>query len=249
MLTDEKLQVLIEDHGDKAFRVWVTLLSRADEGMIDENRRILASVCQAKRDVLDAILSDMAELGMISLSDVQIIITKWADYQDCDSKDRVKKHRDRYRTVTEPLPNRYEHGTVTDRRIEGEGEGEGEEYKSARIFENTESAKEPEDTPLPLDASSPAKSSRFRPPSPGEVRLYCDERRNSIDPDAFCDFYASKGWRVGKDPMKDWQSAVRTWEKRDANKPTASPSRPEPKASVIDPGMMEIVRRHNGASA
>ena len=53
----------------------------------------------------------------------------------------------------------------------------------------------------------------FAPPSVDEVRAYCLERKNEIDPEAFVDFYASKGWIVGKTPMKDWKAAVRTWER------------------------------------
>ena len=36
-----------------------------------------------------------------------------------------------------------------------------------------------------------------------------------MDPERFYDFYESKGWRVGKEPMKDWKACVRTWEKND----------------------------------
>lgn len=54
---------------------------------------------------------------------------------------------------------------------------------------------------------------RFKKPSTIEVKEYCDERNNEIDPQAFCDFYESKGWRVGNSPMKDWKACVRTWEK------------------------------------
>jgi len=59
----------------------------------------------------------------------------------------------------------------------------------------------------------PAARSRFAPPSPDEVRNYCLERRNGIDPMVFIDHYTSNGWKVGKNPMKDWKAAVRTWEK------------------------------------
>lgn len=50
------------------------------------------------------------------------------------------------------------------------------------------------------------------PPTLEAVREYCKERRNSVDPEKFYDFYASKGWMVGKNKMKDWKAAVRTWE-------------------------------------
>ena len=55
---------------------------------------------------------------------------------------------------------------------------------------------------------------RFKKPTVDEVREYCRERNNGIDPQAFLDFYESKGWVVGKSPMKDWKAAVRTWEQR-----------------------------------
>ena len=58
----------------------------------------------------------------------------------------------------------------------------------------------------------------FVNPTVEEVREYCRERGNSVDPERFVDFYASKGWKIGKDTMKDWKAAVRTWEKRDAQK-------------------------------
>lgn len=60
---------------------------------------------------------------------------------------------------------------------------------------------------------------RFVPPSLEEVRAYCQERGNNVDPEAFVDFYASKGWKVGGQSMKDWKAAVRTWEKRESKNP------------------------------
>jgi hypothetical protein len=63
---------------------------------------------------------------------------------------------------------------------------------------------------------------RFAPPSVDEVEAYCHERGNSVDPAQFVDFYASKGWKVGREPMKDWKAAVRTWEQRD-KKPAGKP--------------------------
>lgn len=51
-------------------------------------------------------------------------------------------------------------------------------------------------------------------PTLDEIRAYCEERQNNIDPEQFYDFYASKGWKIGKSPMKDWKACVRTWEKR-----------------------------------
>lgn len=55
------------------------------------------------------------------------------------------------------------------------------------------------------------KHKRFSPPTPDEVNKYSRENGYAVDGQRFCDFYASKGWRVGNTPMKDWQAAVRTW--------------------------------------
>ena len=59
------------------------------------------------------------------------------------------------------------------------------------------------------------KSSHFVPPSLEEVAAYCSDRKNGIDPQSFIDFYVSKGWMIGKNKMKDWKAAVRTWEQRE----------------------------------
>lgn len=57
------------------------------------------------------------------------------------------------------------------------------------------------------------KTKHFIPPSVEEVEQYCLERSNNIDAQSFIDFYESKGWMIGKNKMKDWKAAVRTWER------------------------------------
>lgn len=57
-------------------------------------------------------------------------------------------------------------------------------------------------------------ANKFTPPSIPEVKEYCDERKNTVNPQTFVDFYESKGWMVGKNKMKSWKACVRTWEKR-----------------------------------
>lgn len=56
-----------------------------------------------------------------------------------------------------------------------------------------------------------APHSRFVPPTVDEVRTYCTEKGYVLDADRFVDYYTSNGWKVGKNPMKDWKAAVRTW--------------------------------------
>ena len=56
---------------------------------------------------------------------------------------------------------------------------------------------------------------KFVIPSVEEVSKYCTERGNNVDASSFVDFYTSKGWKVGREPMKDWKASVRTWERRE----------------------------------
>jgi hypothetical protein len=60
--------------------------------------------------------------------------------------------------------------------------------------------------------TSPHKNT-FKPPTLEEVQAYCKERNNKVDAERWYDFYSSKGWMIGKNKMKDWKAAVRTWEK------------------------------------
>ena len=55
---------------------------------------------------------------------------------------------------------------------------------------------------------------RFKKPTIKDIDDYCSLRDNGIDAETFYDFYESKGWKVGKNKMKDWKACVRTWEKR-----------------------------------
>ncbi len=58
-------------------------------------------------------------------------------------------------------------------------------------------------------------ASRFSAPTVDEVRAYAQEKGYNIDPEHFVDYYTSNGWRVGRNPMKDWRATVRTWVSRD----------------------------------
>lgn len=60
--------------------------------------------------------------------------------------------------------------------------------------------------------------SRFRAPTPDEVREYSEEKGLAVDPERFCDYYASKGWKVGRSPMKDWKATARNWARRNDGK-------------------------------
>lgn len=68
-------------------------------------------------------------------------------------------------------------------------------------------------SPLPGETAPKASRKKFAKPTVEEVEAYCLERANSVDARTFWDFYESKGWMIGRNPMKDWRAAVRTWER------------------------------------
>ena len=125
--------------------------------------------------------------------------------KECDSAERVRKHRAKTlqcnADVTECNADVTECNTEKRREeIEKSKEEKSREKKRESIGENR---------------------TRFIPPTLEQVASYCSERQNNVDPQRFIDFYESKGWMVGKNKMKDWQAAVRTWEQRD-NEPHKS---------------------------
>lgn len=66
------------------------------------------------------------------------------------------------------------------------------------------------------------KRNVFEKPTVEEIQEYCDSRENGLDANYFYDFYESKNWMIGKNKMKDWKAAVRTWERnKPATKTTA----------------------------
>ena len=58
----------------------------------------------------------------------------------------------------------------------------------------------------------PKNKTRFSKPTLEEITAYCLERENKVSPQKFHNYYESKGWLIGKSPMKNWKAAVRTWE-------------------------------------
>lgn len=69
------------------------------------------------------------------------------------------------------------------------------------------------------------KTTRFVKPTVEEIEAYCEERDNGIDPEYFFNYYEGNGWKVGKNPMKDWHATIRTWEIRQKkDKPTSKMS-------------------------
>jgi len=94
--------------------------------------------------------------------------------------------------------------------------------KDKELEEIKEGEKCKEDNIPPLSPKGETEEKKDKPkrkqfviPTVEEVEEYCFERNNKVDAEMFVNFYASKGWMIGKNPMKDWKAAVRTWERKD----------------------------------
>lgn len=79
-------------------------------------------------------------------------------------------------------------------------------------------AAEIQTTPIEEEEEKKEEKKQFKAPTVGELK---NEFPN-IDAESFHDFYTSKGWKIGKDPMKDWRAAARNWERRNNPKPTTT---------------------------
>lgn len=82
-------------------------------------------------------------------------------------------------------------------------------YGGSRVGSGKRKAEE-----RPKELPQPASKPRFVKPTLEEVKSYCQAHNYAMDAQGFYDFYESKGWKVGNSPMKDWQAAVRNWERR-----------------------------------
>lgn len=89
------------------------------------------------------------------------------------------------------------------------------------------------------------RQKKFVPPMVEEVAAYCLERKNKVDAAYFVDHYTSNGWKVGKQNMKDWKAAVRTWEKNGYNQPSKKQDTVEPNGYSFD--LEEYERSHKYA--
>lgn len=86
---------------------------------------------------------------------------------------------------------------------------------------------------------SNTKKKRFVKPTVEEVKQYCIERNNCVNAEQFYDYYESNGWKVGKNSMKDWKAAVRTWERSEYRKHNSKKNSKEDAINVVKELMNE----------
>ena len=87
--------------------------------------------------------------------------------------------------------------------------------------------------------STTTKRKRFEKPSISDIKQYCMERNNNVNAEQFFDYYESNGWKVGKNSMKDWKAAVRTWERNEYRKPNSKKNSKEDAINVVKELMEE----------
>ena len=200
IIDDEKLRLLaFEDRWH-----YVAILCCKSLGILDDDcdqqllRRKIAVKMGVQVRELDEISRRLAEVGLIDQDSLQPI--KWDDrqFESDTSKERMRRYRERQRNHELNGMKRHSDVTVTVQETDTDTDTEGKRGKTAK---------------------------RFVPPTPDEVRSYCTERNNSVDASRFVDFYEAKGWMVGKNKMKDWKAAVRTWEGKEVKQSTGGASR------------------------
>ena len=165
-----------------------------DYGRMDARAKILASRLFPLKDIRAAQIED----ALRALTSAELVILYEVDgkpflqMKTWDKHQQIRAKKSKY-----PAPNEG----ICKQMI-------SDDSKCPR--NPIQSNPNPNPNPNPNRADKPP---RFVPPTVEDVKAYCIERGNGIDAESFVDFYESKGWMVGKNHMKDWKAAVRTWEK------------------------------------
>jgi hypothetical protein len=204
---------------DEALHVrwlWVILLTRADEngnvtGTLSALARRANITLEEAEDAMRVLTSpdpnstSAAEEGrrVVDLGENQWFIVNHAYYRDRALYER-KKELSRIRSQ---IYRERKKEAADGRSSPDSASDESRDKASGRENQKKGVAKDKSSNPR----RSPA---RFVPPSLEEVRAYCESKGYSFDPEAFHAFYESKGWKVGKNPMKSWKAACVTWQKR-----------------------------------
>lgn len=227
VLGDPKVQRL----PPSVFKTWINLLIVAklndDNGRIPESMDDLAfqlhlSAMKAKEHI-----EILTKAGLIDNGAMHA----WKDRQyesDTDPTrfDRVRRFREKHKegeTDVKRVSDAFQETVETD--VETDVETQKKRNETGADSETDTDTEKDKNVRGPQAAATPFP--RFIPPTIQEVREYCAERKNIVDPSRFIDFYTSKGWLVGKAKMRDWRAAVRNWEKpRDGEKPTKKDSCP-----------------------
>ena len=189
---------------------------------IPYNAEMLASVTGHQVGTIKQALSMFKELGLIEILengaiymlDIQNFIGRGSSEADRKREYRQRIESDRtnvqtnLRQISEKSPPEIEIELEKDIKIEKDI------HSSAK--------------------STTTKRKRFEKPSISDIKQYCIERNNNVNAEQFFDYYESNGWKVGKNSMKDWKAAVRTWERSEYRKPNSKKNSKEDAINVVN---------------
>lgn len=178
----------------------------------------IGTVKQALSIFKDLGLIDVLENGAIYMLDIQNFIGRGSS-----EADRKREYRQRIETDRTKVQTK-----VREISEKSPPEIEIELEKEIKIEKEIDSS-----------ASTTTKRKRFEKPSISDIKQYCIERNNNIDASQFYDYYESNGWKVGKNSMKDWKAAVRTWERSEYRKPNSKKNSKEDAINVVNELMEE----------
>jgi len=178
------------------------------------NDKMLATITDTNIDIVRSAVKIFSELGMMDRFDDGTLymdqVTTMLGFETSDAI-RMRETREKKKQLLI---------------------AHGESEQCSKPFENRSPELELElDKEIDKEEDTVKPSStHFQKPTLEEVEKYCLERRNGIDASRFLDYYESKGWLIGKTKMKDWQAAVRTWERSGSNTPAKPREEHRPKS-------------------
>ena len=190
------------------------------DGLEDDFASELALDLDEKDENVQITIQYLLKSGLLEMcSDEEYYLPDTKDSAGCETAvaSRVRKHRERKKALQCNADV-----TQVKQLCNGEIEKEFEIEKEIEIELDTKANK------------SPTKAKRFVKPTLSEIKEYCIERNNNVDAQHFFDYYESNGWRVGKNSMKNWQAAVRTWERSEYRKPTVKKNSKEDAINVVN---------------
>lgn len=185
--------------------------------IIPYNADMIAKITRTQVGTVEKALKIFAQMGLIEILDngaIYMMNIQNFIGESSTEADRKRKYRKQIETEKQMLIG----------QMSGQMSGQDEDISPPEI-ENRDRVRDRvrdrDKYSAEKSAETPKNSKRFVKPSLDEVIAYCQERRNSVNPEKFIDYYESNGWKVGKNSMKDWKAAVRTWEKNSfqSNKP------------------------------
>jgi predicted phage replisome organizer len=174
----------------------------------------IGTVKQALSIFKDLGLIDVLENGAIYMLDIQNFIGRGSSEADRKREYRQRIESDRTNVQTNLLQISEKSPPEIEIELEKDIEIEKEIHSSAK--------------------STTTKRKRFDKPSISEIKQYCIERNNNVNAEQFFDHYESNGWKVGKNSMKDWKAAVRTWERSEYRKPNSKKNSKEDAINVVN---------------